>query len=109
MRDECGSIVDVVVFKFFAVMFVLSYMFFSLFLAPGFSSLTFLRSDVCSCCSDSVSMAMVEAADEATHACKACGYKYSLSAGRVHGRHFICQGCHNVQNTIRRNLGDTED
>ena len=54
-------------------------------------------------------MAMVEAVDEANHACRACGYKYSLSAGRVHGRHFVCQGCHNVQNTIRRNLGDTED
>ena len=54
-------------------------------------------------------MAMVEAADDATHACKACGYKYPLSAGRVHGRQFLCQGCHNVQNTIRRNLGDMED
>ena len=54
-------------------------------------------------------MAMVEAVDEANHACKACGYRYPLSAGRVHGRHFLCQGCHNVQNTIRRNLGDTED
>ena len=90
-------------------MFVLSYMFFSLFLAAGFSSETILRSYVFACCSDCISMAMVEAADEATHACRACGYKYSLSAGRVHGRHFLCQGCHNVQNTIRRNLGDTED
>ena len=52
---------------------------------------------------------MVEASDGGNHACKACGYKYPLSAGRVHGRHFLCQGCHNVQNTIRRNLGDTED
>eukprot|EP00435_Cladocopium_sp_Y103_P014989 s5461_g3.t1 len=54
-------------------------------------------------------MAMVEAADEATHACKACGYKYPLRAGRVHGKQFLCQGCNNVQNTIRRNLGDTSD
>ena len=75
---------------------------FSLLRAPGFSY-------GFSCRSDCISMALVEAADEATHACKACGYKYSLSAGRVHGRHFLCQGCHNVQNTIRRNLGDTED
>ena len=81
---------------------------FSLLRAPGFSSETILRSYGFSCRSDCISMAMVEAADEATHACKACGYKYSLSAGRVHGRHFLCQGCHNVQNTIRRNLGDTE-
>ena len=52
---------------------------------------------------------MVESAEEAIHACKACGCLYPLSAGRVHGKHFQCQGCHNVQNTIRRNLGDTSD
>lgn len=112
MCDECEMSADRLLMSLFLgfccdvriVIYV-----FSLFRAPGFSSENILRSYVFACCSDCISMAMVEAADEATHACKACGYKYSLSAGRVHGRHFLCQGCHNVQNTIRRNLGDTED
>ena len=40
---------------------------------------------------------------------KTCGYLYDASAGRVHGKHFMCQGCHNVENTIRRNLGDVAE
>ena len=53
-------------------------------------------------------MAVVEA-EVAQHMCKCCGYSYQLSAGRIHGKHFMCQGCHNIQNSIRRNLGDLSD
>eukprot|EP00435_Cladocopium_sp_Y103_P076043 s59_g74.t1 len=54
-------------------------------------------------------MAAVEPAPDTVHPCKACGYTYPVSEGRVHGRHFLCRACLNVQNTIRRNLGDTSD
>ena len=53
-------------------------------------------------------MAVVEA-EPAQQACKCCGYTYQLSAGRVHGKQFMCQGCNNIQNSIRRNLGDTAE
>ena len=53
-------------------------------------------------------MAVVEA-DPAQHICKCCGYTYQLTAGRIHGKQFMCQGCNNIQNSIRRNLGDTAD
>ena len=53
-------------------------------------------------------MAIVEAAAD-THECKCCGYLYPESEGRKHGYHFMCKGCHNIENTIRRNLGDTSE
>ena len=53
-------------------------------------------------------MAVVEA-ELPQHMCKCCGYTYQLGAGRIHGKHFMCQGCHNIQNSIRRNLGDTAE
>ena len=53
-------------------------------------------------------MALVEA-DGAQQLCKCCGYTYPLTAGRIHGKLFMCQGCNNIQNSIRRNLGDTAE
>ena len=58
--------------------------------------------------SSCIAMALVEA-DVPQHICKCCGYSYQLSAGRIHGKHFMCQGCHNIQNSIRRNLGDSAE
>ena len=67
-------------------------------------SALYIVASSCSC----IAMAVVEA-EMPQHMCKCCGYGYQLSAGRIHGKHFMCQGCHNIQNSIRRNLGDSAE
>lgn len=41
--------------------------------------------------------------------CRLCAHAYAMDAGRVHGQFFKCWQCLNAEQTIRRNLGDTQD
>ena len=41
--------------------------------------------------------------------CRLCAHVYALDAGRMHGQCFKCWQCLNAEQTIRRNLGDTQD
>ena len=67
----------------------------------------FFGSQVFLCPSQQRSAERMAASPQKT--CRLCAHTYALEAGRMHGPTFKCHTCLNAEQTIRRNLGDTQD
>ena len=67
---------------------------------------------VAPCLSGSATMSVAEGPQAETtvqYQCKFCGMLYPFSAGRLHGKTFVCTPCHTNDRALRRNLGQQSD